>query len=234
MPNERIAVIVAHPDDEILAFGGVMVLHAEAGDRVNVLFLATGLSARSADGKISVDALKRLQDDARKANNLVGSERIEFSDFPDNRMDSVPLLDVIKRVQAFVEEIDPAIIYTHHPDDLNIDHEVTARAVMTACRPLPGTRARKIYSGEVISSSEYSFPQRRFVPNTYINIVIGLARKCAALQCYSNEIRDWPHPRSPQAVEALARLRGSECGFEAAEALWLLRDIMPDGPPQKK
>lgn len=230
----RIAVIVAHPDDEILAFGGTMCRHAEGGEPVSVLFLATGLAARSADGKADPAALKRLQDDARKANKVVGVEHVEFSDCPDNRMDTVSLLDVIKRVQVFVERVDPAVVYTHHPDDLNIDHEVTARAVMTVCRPLPGVRARTIYSGEVISSSEYSFPQRRFIPNSYIGIAKYLARKCEALECYSSEIRGWPHPRSRQALEALARLRGSECGLEAAEALWLLRDVMPDISPAKK
>jgi LmbE family N-acetylglucosaminyl deacetylase len=226
--QRRIAVIVAHPDDEILGFGGVMCRHAEAGESVSVLFLATGLAARSADGKADASALKRLQDDARKANKVVGVEDVEFSDCPDNRMDSMPLLDVIKRVEAFVDKVDPAVVYTHHPDDLNVDHEVTARAVMTACRPLPGAHARTIYSGEVISSSEYSFPQRRFVPNTYVGIAKYLARKCAALQCYGSEVRAWPHPRSAQAVEALAHLRGSECGLDAAEALCLLRDVKPD------
>lgn len=234
MSNERIAVIVAHPDDEILAFGGVMARHQELGERVSVLILATGLAARSADGRAESTALRRLQDDARKANQAVGVEHVEFSDCPDNRMDAMPLLDVIKRVEAFVEKVDPAIVYTHHPGDLNVDHEATARAVMTACRPLPGVRARKIYAGEVISSSEYSFPQRRFVPNTYVGIEKHLLRKCEALRCYTSEIRDWPHPRSSRALEALARLRGAECGLEAAEALYLLRDVVPEPNPQER
>lgn len=187
--RRHIAVIVAHPDDEILGFGGMMCRHAEAGEPVSVLFLATGLAARGADGKADAAALKRLQDDARGANKVLGVEHVEFSDCPDNRMDSVPLLDVIKRVEAFVERVDPTIIYTHHSDDLNIDHEITARAVITACRPLPHARARAIYGGEVISSSEYSFPHRRFAPNTYVGIANYLERKCAALRCYASNSR---------------------------------------------
>ena len=233
MASDKIAVIVAHPDDEVLAFGGTMCGHADRGEPVSLLILATGLAARTTDGQVDAASLKRLREEARAANKVLGVEHVEFADFPDNRMDSVPLLDIIKRVLTFVEKIDPAIIYTHHQGDLNVDHEATARAVVTACRPVPGSRIRKIYAGEVLSSSEYSLANQRFVPNTYVGIERYIRRKCEALQCYSTEIRDWPHPRSTRAIEALARLRGSECGLEAAEAVSLLRDVRPE-PPNKK
>lgn len=225
--RERVAVIVAHPDDEVLAFGGSMCRHAELGHPVNVLILATGLAARTSDGKADLNDLKKLRDQARAANKILGVQNVEFADFPDNRMDTVALLDVIKVILSFIGKADPNIVYTHHHGDLNVDHSVMARAVMTACRPVPGSRVQKIYSGEVISSSEYSLPQDRFLPNTYVPISAYIDRKCKALQCYTSEIRDWPHPRSVEAVSALARLRGSECGMPAAEGLYLLRDVMP-------
>lgn len=230
MPAERAAVIVAHPDDEVLAFGGTICRHTDLGEPVSVLFLSTGLAARTDNGAIEQQALDRLRAEARQAGDIMGVKAIEFGDFPDNRMDSVPLLDIVKRISAFIEAVDPTVLYTHHIGDLNIDHSLVARAVITACRPVPGSRVRKIYAGEILSSSEYSLPQHRFLPTTYIGIDPYIDRKRDALKCYSTEIRYWPHPRSIKAVALLARLRGSECGLEAAEALLLLREIVPELP----
>ncbi len=226
MPQDKVAVIVAHPDDEVLAFGGTMCRHAELGHRVSVLILATGLAARTPDGRAAAHDLEALRQEARAAGKILGAQDMQFADFPDNRMDTVPLLDIIKSVSKFLEAADPAVIYTHHAGDLNIDHSLTARAVLTACRPVPGLRVKKIYSGEVLSSSEYSLAADRFVPNTYVGIAPYLDRKRKALQCYVTEIRAWPHPRSVEAIDAHARLRGSECGMEAAEGLFLLRELI--------
>ncbi len=225
MTGQNVAVIVAHPDDEVLAFGGTMCRHAELGDHVHVLFLATGLAARTEDGRVAAEEFQKLRAEAREAGNLMGVEKIEFSDFPDNRMDTVPLLDVVKRVSAFIENTAATLVYTHHVGDLNIDHTIVARAVLTACRPTPGAQVKRIYAGEILSSSEYSLAQDRFRPSTYIGIDSYLDRKRDALKCYTGEIRYWPHPRSIQAVAFQARMRGAEAGLEAAEALCLLREI---------
>ena len=223
MTRHTVAVIVAHPDDEVLGFGGVMARHADTGEKVHVLFLSTGLAARGAS--VNEKALEELRAQARAAGEILGAKEIQFADFPDNGMDSVPLLDVVKRVEAFVAAMRPDIVYTHHAGDLNVDHEVTARAVLTACRPVPGSVVRKIYAGEVPSSSEYGAPDQRFAPTSYVAIADCRERKCRALECYACEIRPWPHPRSVEGLTHLARLRGGEAGLEAAEAYRLLREI---------
>ena len=225
MRGDTVAVIVAHPDDEVLGFGGTICRHAEAGDAVHVLFLATGLAARSPDGKVTPEEIAGLRQEALSAGKILGVTSIEFADFPDNRMDTVALLDVVKRVDDFVEKTQATLIYTHHAGDLNIDHSICARAVLTACRPIPGARTRKIYAGEILSSSEYAIAQDRFRPTTYIGIEPYIGRKREALQSYTREVRYWPHPRSIKAVALLARLRGSECGAEAAEAFALIREV---------
>lgn len=226
MSGENIAVVVAHPDDEVLAFGGTMCRHAECGDNVSVLFLATGLSARTDDGSLNQASLDELRDEAREASKILGVTDVKFEDFPDNRMDTVPLLDIVKRIDNFIQETGATTVYTHHVGDLNIDHTVIARAVLTACRPVPNAQVRRIYAGEILSSSEYSFAQDRFRPTTYIAIEPYIDRKRDALKCYTGEVRYWPHPRSIKAVALLARMRGAEAGLEAAEALYLLREIM--------
>ncbi len=204
-----------------------MCRHAEAGDKVSVLYLSTGLAARSVDGQVSRDETRRLREAAKAAADIIGISHMEFADFPDNRMDTVALLDVIKRVEAFIDSSEAEIVYTHYVGDLNIDHSITARAVLTACRPVPGTRVRKVYAGEVLSSSEYALPQDRFRPTSYVGIADYLERKRTALECYTTEVRDWPHPRSIEGIATLARLRGSECGLDAAEAFILLKELRP-------
>jgi LmbE family N-acetylglucosaminyl deacetylase len=225
MANENIAIVVAHPDDEVLAFGGVMGRHAARGDNVHLLIMATGLAARTGDNSVDAGSLEKLRADARAAAKVLGVGNVTFGDFPDNRMDSVALLDVIKRIEQFLGQTGATTLYTHHVGDMNIDHTVIARATLTACRPLPGATIRRIYSGEVLSSSEYALPEHRFSPTTYVDIETFLERKCAAMKCYRSEIRDAPHPRSVDSIVALARLRGSEAGLKAAEGLRLLREI---------
>ncbi len=226
MSKQTVAVVVAHPDDEVLGFGGVMANHAAVGDAVHVLILATGQSSRRDDGLIYPEELNELRSQAQKANKLLGVIDVRFESFPDNRMDSVDLLDVVKKVEVFVDQVKPQIVYTHHVGDLNIDHRVTHQATLTACRPLPGSSIHRIVTGEILSSSEYADPEDRFVPNVYVNIENSLEKKCKALAAYESEIRDWPHPRSIKALEHLAAHRGSECGCTAAEAFSLIREVI--------
>ena len=222
MDQETIAVVVAHPDDEVLGFGGVIARTASTGGKAHIPILATGLAAR---GKAGVAAIESLREQGRHAAEILGAASIEYLDFPDNRMDTVPLLDVVQSVERYLEKVRAETVFTHHAGDLNVDHQVSARAVLTACRSTPGATVRRLYAGEVLSSSEYAVPEDRFRPNTYIDVETVIDRKLKALASYQNEVRDFPHPRSSQAIEALARLRGSEAGLKAAEAFILIRDV---------
>ncbi len=224
MSKIKIAAIFAHPDDEVLACGATLARHAEVGDVVQILILASGLSARG--GALDAE-LAILKDQARKAASVLGAQSIDFADFPDNAMDAVPLLDVIQRIEGFLVDFPAATIYTHHSGDLNIDHKITQQAVMTACRPLPGSAHTTILAGEVNSSTEWAGPQAApFVPSEFIDISATLEKKCTALECYEGEIRDWPHPRSTEALRILAKWRGSQSGCSAAEAFVTLRRIL--------
>lgn len=223
MLTDIAAVVVAHPDDEVLACGGTMARLAARGVPVHVLILATGLAAR---GALEASAVEALQAEARTAVvERLGCASVEFGDFPDNRMDSVALLDVVQRIETFLTDTRADTVFTHHPGDINIDHGVVAHATLTATRPVPGSRIRRVWAGEVISSSEWGFPERRFLPNAWVDISATLDRKVAALEAYHGEVRPFPHPRSPEALRALAMLRGSEIGTSAAEAFHILRQV---------
>jgi len=218
-----VAAIFAHPDDETLGCGGALAAHARAGAPVRILLLATGLAAR---GHAGADALAGLRDDARRAAAALGAADVEFADFPDNAMDTVPLLDVVRRVEAFLADAGPATIYTHHAGDLNVDHGVVARAVVTACRPLPVRPPFELLACEVNSSTEWAAPAMpTFVPSDFLDISAHLEAKLAALACYTGELRAWPHPRSLDGVRALARWRGAQAGCDAAEAYMPVRRV---------
>jgi LmbE family N-acetylglucosaminyl deacetylase len=227
--GSTILVVVAHPDDEVLGCGGAIVKHAQKGDKVIVAILAEGVTSRKAQRDPTGDAvaLADLAETARQANKLLGVSQLELGDFPDNRMDSLERLDIIKMIENLVNKYNPEIIYTHFPGDLNVDHQITAKAIVTACRPVPGKTVRTILFFEVPSNTEWQFAveSARFEPNWFIDISETITRKLDALQIYQSEMRDWPHARSLKAVEMLARWRGATIGVNAAEAFMLCRHI---------
>lgn len=214
-------MVAAHPDDEALGCGGTIARHADAGDAVHVLFVADGVTSRVGSGEVQ---LRQRQDAAERARIALGIASVQYLGLPDNRLDSIALLDVVQPLEAVINGIDPDVVYTHHHGDLNVDHRVVHQAVLTACRPQPGACVREIYTFEVMSSSEWSTPtQDPFLPNYFVDISAFLAVKMAALDAYGREMRDPPHSRSRAHVEGLAKHRGSCVGFDAAEAFMVAR-----------
>ena len=227
--KQTILIIAAHPDDEVLGCGGSMVKWSKSGNHVHVLIMAEGATSRDRSrNKISRQIeLSHLAQSAKKAGKILGVQSVELLDYPDNRMDSVDLLDVIKTIEKYIEKLKPEVVVTHHLGDLNLDHQIIHQAVMTACRPQPGHPVKCILSFEVSSSTEWQAPIviNPFVPNLFENISETLELKIKALEAYDSEMREWPHARSSKAVEHLARWRGASVGVEAAETFMLLREI---------
>lgn len=224
-----ILVVAAHPDDELLGCGGTLARHTLEGDAVHILIMAEGLVARQnvSNTARQSDALEGLRSCARMAAATLKCHEPEFLGLPDNQLDSVPLLDIVKPIEEVISRLEPAIIYTHHGGDLNVDHRLVCQAVLTACRPLPGAGIRRILTYETVSSTEWAGPVSAsvFAPNYFVDISRTLPQKLDALTHYSSEMRDFPHPRSLEGITHLARLRGAQCGFQAAEAFVLVREI---------
>lgn len=224
----KILVVAAHPDDEILGCGGTIAKHALQGDEVYCLILGEGVTSRYSQPKeANQEELKQLKSEAEQAARILGIKKLFFKDFPDNRFDTVPLLEIVKAIEEMKEEIKPDVIYTHHQGDLNIDHQITFKAVLTACRPMKDETAREIYSFEVPSSTEWSSPDAKnyFIPNVFVDISETFNKKIEALKVYQGEVREYPHPRSPEALRAIALRWGSTVGCQAAEAFELIRAI---------
>lgn len=225
--TQRILVVAAHPDDEVLGCGGTVAKLAPDAD-ITLAILGEGISSRY-DARSDADraAIEKLHGDARAVGDLLGAQRVELQGLPDNRFDELPLLDVVKGVEALVRKYEPSVIYTHHPGDLNIDHLVTFRAVMTATRPMAGTPVKTIYAFEVLSSTEWAFQQLQpaFTPNVFVDIAATVEKKVQGMALYESEARAFPHPRSAEAIRVSARRWGSVVGLEYAEAFQLVRDI---------
>lgn len=222
-----VLVIAAHADDEALGCGGTMARHTEAGDAVHVLFLADGVGARGngEEQKLALDARRAAGEHAA---SILGAHPPIFLDFPDNQLDTVPMLEIARAIEAVGEKLQPQIVYTHHAGDLNIDHRICNQAVLTAFRAYPGQSVRAIHTFEVCSSTEWAFASTgpAFVPTRYVDISRFIDMKLAALEAYAMEIRPFPHIRSSRAVSALAAWRGGCVGCEAAEAFITVREII--------
>lgn len=214
--NKKILFICAHRDDE-LGIAATLVKHSEQGDEVYGLFLGEENLCRESNPKLNQESLN--------ASKILGIKEIYFEDFPDNKFDSVPLFEIIQRIEKYLEKIRPKIIYTHWENDLNIDHRRTFQAVITACRPCNEYVPDEIYSFEVLSSSEWQLEGGKFKPNVYIDIENELEKKLKAMAEYGSEIRDYPHSRSLEGMKILAQYRGLECGKKYAEAFKLIRKI---------
>jgi len=225
----NVLVVAAHPDDEVLGCGGAIARHAIRGDHVAVVILGEGITSR--DKELVPDRhsreLSALRHAAESASRALGVHELRLHGLPDNRLDTHPLLEIVKLVESAITEFSPEMVYTHHRGDLNLDHGIVGRAVTTACRPQPGVGVRSILAFEVASSTEWEpRPSEAFQPNWFVDISNCLDAKLRALKAYQSELRDWPHPRSLEAVEALARWRGASVGVDAAEAFHLLRNIV--------
>lgn len=223
-----ILVVVAHPDDEVLGCGGTILRHLSFGDEVFIAILGEGITSRDhvRDVQKNSRKLNELRNISNKVANEMGASNLFTYQFPDNRFDSVDLLDIVKIVEHIKKDISPTIIYTHNRDDLNIDHRITLEAVVTATRPKSGEVVRDIYSFEIPSSTEWAFHRINFQPDCFVDIESFLNRKVELFQFYETELGSFPFPRSAEAIRTLAMYRGSTVGIKAAEAFKLIRKVV--------
>jgi LmbE family N-acetylglucosaminyl deacetylase len=225
---EKILIIAAHPDDEVLGCGGTITRLVQEGKEVHILILTDGFSSRTEFyTSKKVELLKQHHKYALEAGSLMGVSEVKVLGFPDQKMDTLPILDIIQAIELEIKRIQPDTIFTHHGGDLNQDHVISYRATLTATRPMVGECVRSLYAYEVPSSTEWSFQRFSpyFKPSVFFNISNTLETKISAMEVYKSEVRNFPHPRSSEALRAIAQRWGSVVGFNAAEAFELIREI---------
>ena len=221
MAGRQVAVIGAHPDDELLGAGGTVALHARDGDDVHAIVVADGAGSR-----YPADLAATLEKQARRAAGVLGFASLRFLALPDQRLDTIPLIELTQQLEAALDEIGPAIVYTHFPEDVNDDHRVVARCAWVACRPYR-RRLHKFAVFETPSSTEWAWPLHgtSLQPNLFVDITGTIDVKIAAMECYETELRDYPHPRSARALRERAAHWGSYVDRLAAEPFRVLREL---------
>lgn len=224
----KVLVVAAHPDDEILGVGGTVAKHSDNGDRVECLILGEGQTSRwNKRENAETEVIEKLHKNTLEAAKIIGYNNVEFSDLPDNRFDHVDMLDIVKIIELKIEEYQPDIVYTHHGGDLNIDHQCTFRAVLTATRPVNNYPVKEIYTFETLSSTEWNFESNSvFKPNVFIDIEQFISKKIEAMNCYHSELCVFPHPRSIEGIQILAKRWGMVVGRQQVEAFELIRKVL--------
>lgn len=229
--NKRIMVVVAHPDDEVLGLGATMyrLIH-DYQCITHVVILGEGITSRSDIRDIEKweKELSIHKSNIESARKKIGYHTLSTFDFPDNRFDSIPLLDIIKVIEKEKNSFNPDVVFTHHGGDVNIDHQRTFEAVLTSNRPIETEKVKTIITFETMSGTEWraSSDPKHFIPNLLVEVSEdGLAAKLTAMDCYEFEKRNYPHPRSAEALRIRAQMWGVANGVQLAEAFQIIRTI---------
>ena len=222
----KVLAFFAHPDDETLAAGATMRRLAREGVEVHVALSNTGIHSRrnSQNHDDRDEALSLLREDCVHALGILGvnPEHIHLGEFSDNEMDRHTRLELIHWLEKMLKRVRPDAIFTHHRFCTNIDHQYCHEAAVIATRPSVDTHI-PIFCGEIPSSTGYLRPAN-WEPNLYVNVLESdVDAKIRAMQAYVGEARPDPHPRSPEVLKALAKVRGSESGRSYAEAFMIQR-----------
>lgn len=218
--SKTILIVAAHPDDEVLGCFGTVAKLIQEGYEAYTLILGEGKTSRG-EGE---DEINTLRKEIKKANESIGIKEVFIENYPDNSFDSVALLDIVKTVSKYKDLVQPELIFTHFANDLNIDHQLTYKAVITATRPMQDECVKEIYAFEILSSTEWNYPTT-FSANTFFDISSTLHLKVDAMKAYESELCEYPHPRSLKGIELNARYHGMRVGREAIEAFELVRHI---------
>jgi len=215
--DNTVLVVGAHPDDEVLGAGGAIAKHASAGDDVHVLIVTEGTTQQYDDESL-IDQKRR---DARECANRLGATEVHFGDLPDMRLDDVAHVEVNAVIEAVCDEIDPDVVYTHSRREVNRDHVAVHDSTLVATRP--GSGVSTVLAYETPSSTDFSPTTDGFSPDVFVDVSEHFETKVEAFRAYSTEVREYPHPRSEEALRSIAKARGAAAGVELAEAFDLLR-----------
>ncbi len=226
MRNKTVLVVAAHPDDDAFGCGGTLRKLANRNNKIYAIYFTDGVSARKYKKKLKKNIYDRKKN-AESASKIMGIKKCIYHSFPDNQLDKIPLLQIIQKIEDQIKKIKPDLIFTHFENDLNLDHQIINRAVVTATRPKPNLKLKKILLFETLSSTEWKFSSKtkNFSPNYFVDISKTIKNKIKSIKCYKKEVYNWPHPRSEKGVRTLAMFRGQSVGLKFAEAFQLLRNI---------
>lgn len=219
----KVLVVAPHADDEVLGVGGTIAKYIDEGHEVYVCVMTIGHSSM-----FPQEVLDKLRIEAIEAHNFLGIQETYFLDLPAVLLSEVPKHEVNKKINVVIDEVQPDVVFIPHFGDLHLDHYIVSQAAMVGLRPIRDNNILEVYSYETLSETEWNIPHvsNAFIPNTYIDITAYLDKKKLAMKHFTTQLIEFPHPRSIEAIESLAKLRGSTIGVRAAEAFCLVRRII--------
>jgi len=218
--KNRILVIAPHPDDEVLGCGGTIARLSGQDYDVFILIVTRGYTP-----DWSEEFLKNRPKEIKKSHKILGVKKTLFLNYLTVKLDAIPKKELNDNLAEIIEQVKPDIVFIPHKGDLNHDHRIIFESSLVALRPTKW-KVSKVFTYEVLSETEWGYEIAMFKPNVYYDITETFQVKIEAMQAYSSELREFPHPRSLEAIEALAKKRGSEIGVKYAEAFYLLREII--------
>ena len=215
---QKILVIAPHPDDEVLGCGGTIKKYAQLGANISLCVVTVAYMPQWTE-----DFIKDRPRQIRAAADVLGVKDIYPLDFPTVRLDTLPQKELNEKIADVVRKVKPDTLYMPHRGDLNRDHQLVHEAALVAARPTAGQSIKHVLAYEARSETEWGFLP--FIPTVYEDITDEMESKVEAMRVYASEVKDFPHPRSLEAIDALAKTRGSEAGLKRAEAFMLIRSI---------
>jgi LmbE family N-acetylglucosaminyl deacetylase len=220
--KSKILVVCAHPDDETLGLGGTLALEAANGNDVFVLIFTHGQFGRD----VTSAGIKRRQEQAKKACSVLGVNEIKFLNYEDEKLDTIPTVDLACQIEKNIRNWKPDTIFTHYWGDLNQDHRRVFESTLIASRPTPSSKINRLVCFETPSSTEWGYSPSGFNPNSFVCIDSMIKKKTSALKMYGGEISSYPHPRSIESVLNRSKYWGSSIGVKHAEAFMTIREIV--------
>jgi LmbE family N-acetylglucosaminyl deacetylase len=215
--TDTVLVIGAHPDDEVLGVGGTMAKHTAAGDEVHTLIVTEGTTHQYDNEELIAEKRR----DARECADQLGITEVHFGELPDMRLDETPHVEINAIIEEVCNSIEPDIVYTHSRREVNRDHIAVHDSTLVATRP--GSNVSTVFAYETPSSTDYAPSTDGFEPELFVDIENYLETKIRAFSTYETEIREPPHPRSPESLRSIAQAYGTTGGLQAAEVFDLLR-----------
>lgn len=219
----NVLVIAPHADDEILGVGGTIAKYVAEGHDVYVCVVTCGH-----ESMFPKEVLEKLRCEAKDAHQYLEIKETFFLDFPAVLLSEIPKHEINRRVNQIIDEVQPQIVFIPHFGDMHLDHYIVSQSAMVSVRPIKQHKVIEVYSYETLSETEWNVTHvtNAFIPNTYVDISNYLDKKIKAMSCFTTQLTEFPHPRSLEAIVALAKLRGSTVGVRAAEAFCMIRRII--------
>ncbi|AZJ35044.1 PIG-L family deacetylase [Tenacibaculum singaporense] len=218
----NVLVIAPHADDEILGCGATIAKHISEGDTVKVVVVTRGIKELYSD-----DVIEGIRKEAKEAHKYLKIEETIFYDFPAPMLDQTPSYLISNEISKIIKSYEPEIVYLPHRGDLHKDHRMVFESSLVAIKPVNGCSVKEIYSYETLSETEWAAPfgDDAFIPNVFVDVSEFMEQKVEAMKKFESQLKEFPHSRSIEAINALAKFRGSTVGANAAESFMLIRNI---------